>query len=110
MAMQFSSSIDVDNLFATSVIPVLSDVLSIAAGQTLKRGALVDATGTLCGADSEVFAVLADDITTTDAAVEAAVYLTGEFNEKALSVASGATVAGMKPSARKVSIYIKSCM
>lgn len=110
MAMQFSSSIDVDNLFATSVIPVLSDVLSIAAGQTLKRGALVDATGTLCGADSEVFAVLADDITTTDVAVEAAVYLTGEFNEKALSVASGATVAGMKPSARKVSIYIKSCM
>ena len=37
-------------------------------------------------------------------------YLTGEFNEKALSVASGATVAGLKKSARKVSIYIKPCM
>ena len=110
MAMQFSSQVGVDNLFATSVFPVLTDVLSIAAGQKLKRGALVDATGKLCGASSEVFAVLADDVTTGDAAVEAAVYLTGEFNEKALSVAEGATVAGFKKSARKVSIFIKSCM
>lgn len=110
MAMQFRSSVEVDNLFATSVIPVLSDFLSIAAGQTLKRGALVDETGTLCGASSDVFAVVADDIDTTDAAKEVAVYLTGEFNEKALKVAEGATVAELKKSARKVSIYIKPCM
>ena len=110
MAMQFQSSVGVDNLFATSVIPVMTDVLSVAAGQDLKRGALLDADGKLCGADSEVFAVLADDLVTTDAAIETAVYLTGEFNEKALSVAEGATVAGFKKSARKVSIYIKSCM
>ena len=110
MTMQYSSSVTVDNLFATSVIPVMADVLSVAAGQELKRGALLDASGTLCGADSEVYAVLADDVTTTDATVEAAVYLTGEFNEKALSVAGGATVAGLKQSARKVSIFIKPCM
>ena len=110
MTMQYSSSVKVDNLFATSVIPALTDVMSVAAGQELKRGALLDASGQLCGASSEVYAVLADDVTTTDAAVEAAVYLTGEFNEKALSVAEGATVAGLKQSARKVSIYIKPCM
>ena len=110
MAMQYRTSVDVDNLFSTSVIPVLSDFLSIAAGQTLKRGALVDETGTLCTAASEVFAVLADDVDTTDAAKEAAVYLTGEFNEKALSVATDATVAGLKKSARKVSIFIKPTM
>lgn len=110
MAMQFRSSVEVDNLFATSVIPVLSDFMSIAAGQTLQRGALVDETGTLCGASSDVFAVVADDIDTTDAAKEVAVYLTGEFNEKALKVADGATVADLKKSARKVSIYIKPCM
>jgi len=110
MTMQYSSSVKVDNLFATSVIPAMTDTLSVAAGQTLKRGALLDATGKLCGASSEVYAVLADDITTTDATVKAAVYLTGEFNEKALSVAEGATVAGLKASARKVSIYIKPCM
>lgn len=110
MAMQYRTSVDVDNLFSTSVIPVLSDVLQIAAGQTLKRGALVDATGTLCKATSEVYAVLADDTDTTGAAKEAAVYLTGEFNEKALSVASDATVAALKASARKVSIFIKPTM
>lgn len=110
MPMQFRSSVDVDNLFATSVIPVLSDFMTIPAGQTLKRGAMVDETGTLCGATSDVFAVLADDIDTTDAEKEVAVYLTGEFNEKALSVAEGAAVADLKKSARKVSIYIKPCM
>ena len=110
MAMQFRSSVEVDNLFATSVIPVLSDFLSIAPGQTLKRGALVDETGMLCGATSDVFAVVADDIDTTEVAKEVAVYLTGEFNEKALKVAEGVTVAELKKSARKVSIYIKPCM
>lgn len=110
MPMQFRSSVEVDNLFATSVIPVLSDFMTIGAGQTLKRGALVDESGMLCGEGSDVFAVVADDIDTTDATKEVAVYLTGEFNEKALSVAEGATVAGLKQSARKVSIYIKPCM
>lgn len=110
MAMQYRTSVDVDNLFSTSVIPVLTDYMTIATGQTLKRGALIDETGTLCKAGTEVFAVLADDIDTTDGVKQAAVYLTGEFNEKALSVASDATVAGLKKSARKVSIYIKPTM
>ena len=110
MPMQYRTSTEVDNLFATSVIPALTDFMTIAAGQVLKRGALVDETGKLCGADSNVYAVVADDIDTTDAAKEVAVYLTGEFNEKALSVADEATVAGLKASARKVSIYIKPCM
>lgn len=110
MPMQYRTSTEVDNLFATSVIPVLSDFMTIATGQVLKRGALVDETGTLCSASSNVYAVVADDIDTTEAAKEVAVYLTGEFNEKALSVADGATVAGLKASARKVSIYIKPCM
>lgn len=110
MAMQYQSSVTVDNLFATSVIPAMTDVLTIAEGQTLKRGALLDATGTLCGVSSEVFAVLADDTDTTAGVKDAAVYLTGEFNEKALSVAEGAAVAGLKKSARKVCIFIKPCM
>ena len=110
MAMQYRTSVDVDNLFSTSVIPVLTDYMTIATGQTLKRGALIDETGTLCKATTEDFAVLADDIDTTDGVKQAAVYLTGEFNEKALSVASDATVAGLKKSARKVSIYIKPTM
>ena len=74
MAMQYRTSVDVDNLFSTSVIPVLTDYMTIATGQTLKRGALIDETGTLCKATTEVFAVLADDIDTTDGVKQAAVY------------------------------------
>lgn len=110
MTMQYKSSVGVDNLFATSTFPVVTGTINVAIGQTLKRGALIDATGTLCVASAEVYAVLAGDVDATDAAKAAAVYLTGEFNEKALSVAKGATVEDLKQSARKVSIFIKPCM
>lgn len=110
MTMQYSSSVTVDNLFATSVIPVVTDVMEVAASQTLKRGALLDATGTLCIKGAEVYAVLAEDITTTESPVKAAVYLTGEFNEKALSSSETAPVKSLKASARKVCIFIKPCM
>lgn len=109
MTMQYSSSIDVDNLFATTIIPVLSDTYQIAEGQDLKRGSLVDSKGALCATPEDVYAVLAEDCDTTAGAREAAVYLTGEFNEKALIVSAGA-VADYKAAARKVSIYIKPCM
>lgn len=110
MVMQYSSSVSVDNLFATTIMPVLADTLEVSSGQTLKRGALLDATGKLCASNAEVYAVLADDTDTTGGAKEAAVYLTGEFNEKALSVAGGELASAYKASARKVGIYIKPCM
>lgn len=122
MTMQYSSHVDVDNLFATSVIQVKTSTLSIAAHQTLKRGSLLTASGTLVSSTTtvsgdaavttydDVYAVLADDVTTTNTAVTAAVYLTGEFNEKALKVATDNTVANFKESARKVGIFIEPCM
>lgn len=109
MTMQYSSSVGVDNLFATTIIPVLSDTFQVAMGQDLKRGSLLDAKGALCASPEDVYAVLAEDCDTTGGAREAAVYLTGEFNEKALIVGGGA-VADYKAGARKVSIYIKPCM
>ena len=106
-----------DNLFAASqMMPVVADAMTVKASQgALKRGALLDATGTLCTVTagkttvSEVYAVLAEDVDTTDAAVEAAVYLTGEFNENALSfkTENAAAVADFKASARKVGIFFK---
>lgn len=108
--MQYESTFGVDNLFATSTQHVVSDVLLIAQAGKLKRGTLLDETGAVVTTDSDVYAVLAEDVDTTSAAKEAAVYLTGEFNEKALFVAEGATVAAFKKSARKVCIFIKPCM
>lgn len=110
MTMQYESSVTVDNLFSTSVIPVLTDILTIAQSGVVKRGTLLTAAGAMVKASDEVYAVLAEDVDTTSASKEAAVYLTGEFNEKALIVDSGSTVADFKVSARKVSIYIKPTM
>lgn len=120
--MQYESKVGVDNLFATSTQHVVSDVLLIAKAGVLKRGTLLTAEGavvkstTTGDGDSavttydDVYAVLAEDVDTTEAAKEAAVYLTGEFNEKALTVAAGGKVSDFKKSARKVCIFIKPCM
>ena len=51
MAIQETAVCTADNLFAASQItPVDADSLTIASGQNLKRGALVDASGVLVGA------------------------------------------------------------
>lgn len=107
MSMQENFEMVRDNLFAaTQVMPVVADKLTIAKAGELKRGTLLTAGGAAAGGSAEVYAVLAEDVDTTAAAKEAAVYLTGEFNENALIVASGA-VADCKASARKVGIFIK---
>lgn len=103
----FSDPVVYDNLLASTNIPVLTDALTIATGQQLKRGSLVDETGTLCKAGSEVYAVLCQDTDTSSGAAAAPVYLTGEFNVAALKVASDTTASALKASARKVSIFLK---
>ena len=113
MAMQETFTTTVDNLFAASqIMPVVADSMTVKTSQgVLKRGALLDKDGTLCKVDSgkttisAVYAVLAEDVDTAFAAV----YLTGEFNEDALSfnAENSAAVADFKPSARQVSIFFK---
>lgn len=108
MSMQENYETTRDNLFAASqIMPVVSDKLNIAKAGVLKRGTLLTAAGAAVTAAADVYAVLAEDVDTTDSAKDAAVYLTGEFNENALIVGSGVTVAECKASARKLSIFIK---
>lgn len=57
--------------------------------------------------DTEVYAVLAEDCDTTNGAKDAAVYLTGDYNENHIIVANGVSVADCKVNARKVGIFIK---
>lgn len=57
--------------------------------------------------DTDVYAVLAEDCDATSAAKDAAVYLTGDFNENHIIVANGVSVADCKVNARKVGIFIK---
>ncbi|WP_277039593.1 head decoration protein [Turicimonas muris] len=106
-----TSTMQYDNLFASQVMPVVSDTMTIAKSGLLKRGSVLTAAGALVTktdtATDDVYAILAEDIDTTSAAGEAAVYLTGEFNASALTFGTGATAALMKESARKVGIFFK---
>lgn len=77
---------------SSSVITLSGDALSGGVDQVL---------------DTEVYAVLAEDCDTTDGAKDAAVYLTGDYNENHVIVANGVSVADCKVNARKVGIFIK---
>lgn len=108
MAMQETYSLEKDNLFAaTQVMPVVADKLTVAKSGALKRGTLLTAAGAAVTAAADVYAVLAEDVDTTDAAKDAAVYLTGEFNQNALIVGGSISVADCKAAARKIGIFIK---
>lgn len=97
-----------DNLFAgTQIMPVVADSLTVAKAGLLVRGSLLTQAGALATAAADVYAVLAEDVDTTDAAKDAPVFLTGEFNEDALKVGDGVAVADCKVAARKLGIFIK---
>lgn len=53
-------------------------------------------------------AILADAADATSADVTAGIYLSGEFNERALTLGAGMTLAGVKAMLRRVNIYTKS--
>lgn len=108
MAMQETYSLEKDNLFAaTQIMPVVADKLTVAKSGELKRGTLLTAAGAAVTAAADVYAVLAEDVDTTYAAKDAAVYLTGEFNENALIVGGSISAADCKADARKIGIFIK---
>ena len=112
MALNETHELARDNLFAASqMMPVVADELSIAQAGVLKRGTLVSSAGAAVTTAADVYAVLAEDVDTTAAAVTAAVYLTGEFNAAALAVGTPSSgtlsVADCKVAARKIGIFIK---
>lgn len=114
MAMQEKYTTGVGNLFAANqTMPVVTDVISVPPRETaMKRGTLVASTGKAVTAAADVYGVLAEDVDASKAAVNTVIYLTGEFNEKAMAVGiptSGAlSVSDCKSSARKIGIFIKS--
>lgn len=119
MAMKETYKLERDNLFAHQHFPIKQASMTVAKGQTLKRGSLLSATGQLVTSTTtgsgetavttvdDVYAVLSEDVDTTSAAKVAPVYLTGEFNERALIVADSAKIADFKASARKVCIFFE---
>ena len=113
MAMQEKYTTGVDNLFAANqTMPVVTDVIKVPSGESvMKRGTLVASTGKAVTA-ADVYGVLAEDVDASKSGVNTVIFLTGEFNEKAMSVGTPTSgtlsVSDCKSSARKIGIFIKS--
>jgi len=106
-----------DNLIAGET-HLVTDAVTIAAGDDLKRGAVLgkvtadgkyklSASGATDGSETPT-AVLAEDAAAASADVaNAAIYIKGEFNANALTFGTGHTAATVKAPLRDGGIYIK---
>ncbi|WP_163538297.1 head decoration protein [Gracilibacillus sp. YIM 98692] len=109
---------DRDNLFAGGVQPVVTDSVTVASGENLTRGTvlgIVSASGEAVAVDSaqtdgseKPFAILSEDVDATDAATPGAIYLTGEFNEDALTFGGSDTADDHKTALREIGIFLKT--
>jgi hypothetical protein len=96
-----------DNLLAGD-FPRVTDWLEIPAG-FLKRGTVVTDEGEAMETGGEPFAVLAEDANAQAGAVQAPVYLTGEFAKRYLLLDGGAELADADVAAlRALSIFAKN--
>lgn len=106
-----------DNLIVGHKQPIVTDTLTIAAGQILKRGAvlgLVEAGGkaklldkSAADGSQKFYAILAENVDAETEDKAAPVYLSGEFNAGALSFAEGTTAADIKAAARMANTFLR---
>lgn len=106
-----------DNLQADD-FPLMTDTVTIVAGQNLKRGAVlgkITASGkyklsaSAAGDGSEVLdVVLLQDTDATAADTAAPVALTGAFNARALIFGAGHNAASAKAPLRAKSIFVRN--
>lgn len=105
-----------DNLLAGD-FPLVSFDIEIEEGQDLSRGAVIGVDSyrvgklSLAAGDdgSEVpYGILAQDADASDAAVTAPVYVSGVFNERALTLGAGHTADSIRDGLRDRSVFIKS--
>lgn len=106
-----------DNLIAGGVAPKVTDGVTLASGQVYTRGTVlgvVTASGEATIVDSAQtdgsetpYAILAEDVDATEAAQAGPVYLTGEFNELALTFGGTDTADDHRTALRDKGIFLK---
>jgi hypothetical protein len=107
-----------DNLLAgNGVQPVVTQPVTVAANQSLERGALFELnvngeaivpTGAPID-PAKVYGVMAETVVTDGSGTaESVAYMSAEFNERKLIVPAGITLADYKEPLRKLGIYLKS--
>jgi hypothetical protein len=106
-----------DNLIAGD-FPLRSETRTFAAGQTIVRGTVLGltsaeygewktaASGSSDGSETPA-GIAVHDIDTTDGAKEGGVYISGEFNERAVTLGAGITLEAAKIALRDRSIFLK---
>lgn len=109
-----------DNLIAGDNVFLVTEPVTILAGQNLARGALlgrITASGKYISSLSAAAdgsqtptAILAETIDATAADKAAIVYLAGEFNENKVLFGTGHTIASTKAGLRDNNIYLKSAV
>jgi len=98
-----------DNLIAGE-FPRVSGLVIITGGNYPRGTVLTSSDGSfsICGAADKPEAILAEAVDASSEDKEAIVYLTGEFNATALTVADGATVADLTSKLRDRNIFVKN--
>lgn len=107
-----------DNLFAGGVQPVVTDGITIKLGENLTRGTVlgvVTASGEAVAVDSAAtdgsevpYAILQEDVDASSAAAPGSIYLTGEFNESALTFGGTDTADTHRKKLREIGIFLKT--
>ena len=105
-----------DNLLASDY-PLVTDIVTIASGQKLKRGAVLGqiiASGKFVLCDSAAAdgsqapkAVLAEDCDASAGDAQAVVYLSGAFNQAACTFGGTDTADTHRAALRDLNIYLK---
>ena len=116
MASSLVETVGRDNLIAGNM-KISTEGVTVLTGQTLTRGAVIGiiaASGkavlslAASGDGSEVpYAIIAEDVDASAADVEAVAYLAGEFNQAAIDLGTGHTVASIKEGLREKGIFLK---
>ena len=111
-------SLTYDNLFAGSAADVVADIGTLASGQNVNRGAVlgkITVGGKLVIADSSksdgsqtIYAIAADAVNATTADQPVPIYLTGEFNQAALTFGGSDTFVKHKDTAKAIGIFFKT--
>lgn len=108
--METLKGVTFEGLIAGPEIPLMTKNVTLAAGQTVKRGTLLtldETAGTYSATASggKASAIAAEDIEATEAAVTT-VFTAGYFNRDALTVAKGDDVTKHEEELRAVNIYL----
>lgn len=109
-ASEVISTYTPDNLIADNIHPIDTKAVDIAAGSaTLLRGTLINSTGEMCTANSDVpVGILCDDVK-QDASntTKASMYISGSFSADKITVGSSVTVADFTTALQNLGIFLK---